>query len=146
MTMIEFPVALSSNKVTISGGTVTALQGGITGQYFSTGENGNAVVIASNINMSKQCSMDNGLFILPKGGGIRGNNSSTLTQNVTIPAGYTLAINDGQTLNIAGGVTLTNRYSRRNLPDRLRNTGRKRYFFIECAHRHANRYSHYFDL
>ena len=108
MTMIEFPVALSSNKVTISGGTVTALQGGITGQYFSTGENGNAVVIASNINMSKQCSMDNGLFILPKGGGIRGNNSSTLTQNVTIPAGYTLAINDGQTLNIAGGVTLTN--------------------------------------
>lgn len=107
-TMIEFPVALSSNKVTISGGTVTALQGGITGQYFSTGENGNAVVIASNINMSKQCSMDNGLFILPKGGGIRGNNSSTLTQNVTIPAGYTLAINDGQTLNIAGGVTLTN--------------------------------------
>ena len=108
MTMIEFPVARSSNKVTISGGTVTALQGGITGQYFSTGENGNAVVIASNINMSKQCSMDNGLFILPKGGGIRGNNSSTLTQNVTIPAGYTLAINDGQTLNIAGGVTLTN--------------------------------------
>ena len=108
MTMIEFPVARSSNKVTISGGTVTALQGGITGQYFSTGENGNAVVIASNINMSKQCSMDNGLFILPEGGGIRGNNSSTLTQNVTIPTGYTLAINDGQTLNIAGGVTLTN--------------------------------------
>ena len=108
MTMIESPVALSSNKVTISGGTVTALQGGITGQYFSTGENGNAVVITSNINMSKQCSMDNGLFILPEGGGIRGYDSWSLTQDVTIPAGYTFAINDGQTLNVAGGVTLTN--------------------------------------
>ena len=120
-------------NVTINGGTVTAIgdgtvtiigsdtAAGIGGGYFgnnprvdgtfSTGENGNAVIMASSISdISKQEEWD-GIFFIGTGddenkGKVYGD--VTLEEDLTIESDQTLEIPEDATLTIPGDVTLTN--------------------------------------
>ena len=111
------------SKVIISGGTVTAIGGsgapGIgagadmysqspTQGTFSTGKNGDAIIIAQGgIGDTSNQSNWSGLVI---GGnsGIYGGDSFTLDEDLEIPSGNTLNIEGGKTLIVNNGVTLTN--------------------------------------
>ncbi len=131
-----------SDAITISGGTVNA-KGGISGIYssngfFSTGENGNAFIIASsikNITWREPAYPDDSeepakpvepedMFVVsddvayktaPGTSGVIfvGNSgqvygSPTLSEDATIPADSELTVPSGSTLTIPAGVTLTN--------------------------------------
>ncbi|WP_455638095.1 beta strand repeat-containing protein [Parabacteroides sp.] len=113
--------------ITITGGFITATSGGndaagIGGGRkssdgsgggsgtFSTGDTGNAVIIASSIQDNTNMSGWKGIFFTDsnsKEGTIKGS-PVTITTDTQIPEGYTLAIGSGESLIIADGATLTN--------------------------------------
>ena len=117
----------SGGTVTVSGGIVTATGGdlgaGIGGGLwsgsngtFSTGDSGNAVIVASSISdQSGKASTGttpwSGLIIEGTAGALYGA-SVTLTADFTVPAGDTVTLgNDDtavQTLTVASGITMTN--------------------------------------
>ena len=108
----------STGTVTISGGFVTAIggnaatAGGIGCASFSTGDAGNAVIIASSTNGSLGITADSdkenwrGVIFEGDSGNVYGNVS--LDQNAEIPEGKTLVIPQGITLTIKEGTTLNN--------------------------------------
>ena len=102
----------NSSNVKITGGVVTAKGTieGINGQTFSTGDDGSAVIIASSISDKSNKEHWSGLIITPTEGEgkIYGDTPFTLPEDIDIPAGYTLTIDEGKTLTIPEGVTLTN--------------------------------------
>ncbi len=103
-------------SITINGGTVTATSGG-DGEgigcwkggsgTFSTGQNGNAFIVASSIqNQDDKNQWSGVIFVDGVNGEVYG--APTLKTDATIPAGNELVIESGQTLTIGKGVTLTN--------------------------------------
>ena len=97
--------------VTVNGGVVTATgehDAGI-GGTFSTGNNGNAVIIASSISGNDNTTGWSGLIITPTEGEgkIYGSNSFTIENDLEIPVDYKLTIENGKTLTIPTDVTLT---------------------------------------
>ncbi len=108
----------SGGTVTITGGTVTATggsQGAGIGRgkgnrdqgTFSTGEKGNAVILASSIgNTSNQGSWQ-GIIFQGDEGLVYGTDI-TPEEDFTIPEGKTLVIEAGKTVTIPDGVKLTN--------------------------------------
>ncbi len=110
----------AGGNIIISGGTVTANGGvdssgkggdGIGNGYgstatncFSTGTNGNAMIMATSIDESAKSEWS-GMIFEGTEGAIYGTTLS-LSTDATIPAGYTLTIAEGQTLNVSA--TLTN--------------------------------------
>jgi hypothetical protein len=75
---------------------------------FTTGADGNAVIVASSISDTSEQSEWSGLIFNGNDGAIySADNSFTLTQDVTIPAGATLTVAEGQTLVVPAGTTLT---------------------------------------
>ena len=104
--------AESTCGVTVKGGVVTATgdnSAGI-GGTFSTGNNGNAVIIASSISGNDNTTGWSGLIITPTEGEgkIYGSNSFTIENDLEIPVDYKLTIENGKTLTISEDVTLTN--------------------------------------
>ena len=104
--------AESTCEVTVKGGVVTATgdnSAGI-GGTFSTGNNGNAVIIASSISGNDNTTGWSGLIITPTEGEgkIYGSNSFTIENDLEIPVDYKLTIENGKTLTISEDVTLTN--------------------------------------
>ena len=117
----------NGGTITITGGFITAISGsknaaGIGGAStyddagsaeagtFSTGDSGNAVIIASSIQDNTNMSGWKGIFFTDsnsKEGTIKGS-PVTITTDTQIPEGYTLAIGSGESLIIADGATLTN--------------------------------------
>ncbi|MCL2104769.1 MAG: hypothetical protein FWH21_06920 [Kiritimatiellaeota bacterium] len=106
----------SSGTITINGGRVTAFNDG-SGSGRGIGGNmlpytqftldGGAVVITSSIQVSSITSQYlNGILFVGGTGTLYGN--VTLTDDITIPAGYTLTIPSGATLTIPADVILTN--------------------------------------
>ena len=103
--------AESTCGVTVKGGVVTATgdnSAGI-GGTFSTGNNGNAVIIASSISGNDNTTGWSGLIITPTEGEgkIYGSNSFTIENDLEIPVDYKLTIENGKTLTIPTDVTLT---------------------------------------
>ena len=102
-----------SGTVTINGGqmVVTGSTGcaGIDGT-FSTGDDGNAVIVANSISDNDNRDAWSGLIITQTKdeGKIYGKNSFELVDDLEIPEGYTLTIEDDQTLIVPENVTLTN--------------------------------------
>lgn len=104
----------SGGTIVINGGMVTAT-GGINGAgigdgkssgakgSFSTGDNGNAVIVASSISTTTNQDSWNGIINYTLYG-----TSVTPTENFEISAGKTLTIANGQILTVAEGITLTN--------------------------------------
>ena len=105
--------------ITIKGGTVIANGGwkdvgigGIgpnaTSYTFSTdGSSGHAVIFASSFNATFDTSSWSGVIFQGTTGNVYGT-SVTPTEDFTIPANYTLTIDQGQTLIIPEGVTIIN--------------------------------------
>ena len=102
--------------VTISGGTVTANNGGSGagigdgfGSYdstsFTTGDNGNAVIIASSISDQNNTSGWKGVIFQGSTGQVYGN--VTPTEDFEVPEGSTLTVPSGSSLTI-DDVTVTN--------------------------------------
>ena len=103
--------AESTCEVTVKGGVVTATgdnSAGI-GGTFSTGNNGNAVIIASSISGNDNTTGWSGLIITPTEGEgkIYGSNSFTIENDLEIPVDYKLTIESNKTLTIPTDVTLT---------------------------------------
>ena len=74
---------------------------------FSTGQNGNAFIVASSIqNQDDKNQWSGVIFVDGVNGEVYG--APTLKTDATIPAGNELVIESGQTLTIGKGVTLTN--------------------------------------
>ena len=109
-------------SITISGGTVTATGGasgaGIGGGFrgdigsFSTGDNGNAVIIAdgkdgNEISADGNTDSWSGVIFQGKDGAVYGTGIAPI-EDFTIPEGATLTIENEKTLTIPQGVTLTN--------------------------------------
>lgn len=95
--------------VTVTGGVVTATgdnSAGI-GGTFSTGEDGNAVIIADSISDNGNTTSWSGVIFQDTSGQVYGSNV-TPTENFEIPEGYILTIGNGETLTIPADVTLTN--------------------------------------
>ena len=104
--------------ININGGTVTATGGrgcaGI-GRYsndstnisFSTGKDGNAVIVASGISDKGQQNSWSGIIIEGNTGKIYG--TPTPKYNFEIPSGKTLNVENGHPLHIASDVTMTNK-------------------------------------
>ena len=97
--------------VAVNGGVVTATgehDAGI-GGTFSTGNNGNAVIIASSISGNDNTTGWSGLIITKTQGEgkIYGSDSFEIVDDLEIPEGYTLTIEKGKTLTIPTDVTLT---------------------------------------
>ena len=118
------PEGGAGGTITITGGIVTAISEmghGIGGGYnnalteegigdggtFTTGENGNAVIIASS--MGDQSHKDSWKGIIFEGteGKLYGD-TVTPESNFEVPQGYTLTIEAGQKLTIDKNITLTN--------------------------------------
>ncbi len=100
--------------VTITGGTVIATGfNGIgdgksgSGCTFSTGVNGNAVIIASSISDTSNQAHWSGLIFNENDGKIYGSASCVINNSLTIESGKTLTINEGSSLTVPAGVTLT---------------------------------------
>lgn len=104
----------AGGTITINGGTVTATgsnggagigsgQNGGSGGSFSTGTDGNAVIVASSISDTSNQNGWNGIINYTMYG-----DAVTPTENFEIPAGKTLTIKNGQTLTVDTGITLTN--------------------------------------
>ena len=108
--------AESTCEVTVKGGVVTATgdnSAGI-GGTFSTGDNGNAVIIADGKDDNGISDNDNttgwsGLIITKTQdeGKIYGRGSFEIVNDLEIPEGYTLTIESNKTLKIPADVTLT---------------------------------------
>ena len=97
--------------VAVNGGVVTATgehDAGI-GGTFSTGNNGNVVIIASSISGNDNTTGWSGLIITKTQGEgkIYGSDSFEIVDDLEIPEGYTLTIEKGKTLTIPTDVTLT---------------------------------------
>ena len=100
--------------ITISGGSVTATGTGDgsgignagtgSGGTFSTGENGNAIIEASSIIASSAATAS---YIEKNGNEYTVHGHVTLTEDLTISEGASLAIPEDATLTVADGVTLT---------------------------------------
>ena len=108
--------ATGNGSIVISGGIVRASSGnsGIGISYwnkanitFSTGETGNAVIIASSISDNDNTTSWSGVIFQGTTGQVYGT-SVTPTENFEIPEGYTLTIGNGKTLTIDNDITLTN--------------------------------------
>ncbi len=110
-----------TGSIVISGGIVRASGGWSssigTGYWtfngsieFSTGENGNAVIIADSIGDNGDTTDWDGLIITKTQGEgkIYGRDFFQIVNDLEIPEGYTLTIESGKTLTIPAGVTLTN--------------------------------------
>ncbi len=109
----------AGGNITISGGNVTATGGenaaGIgggnsgTSGTFSTGESGNAVIMADSIQDKtyKSASTTSGVIFDGDSGQVYG--SSTLTKDFEIPSGKTLTVPENATLTVADGVTMINK-------------------------------------
>ena len=105
-----------SGSVTISGGDVKAIGGnggadigvGKNGGdfVFSTGENGNAIITASNITGGNHTEAWD--CVLLQGNSYMVYGSPTLNSNFMIPAGVTMTITEGSTLTVSSGVELMN--------------------------------------
>ncbi len=107
----------SRGNVTISGGTVTATGIGSAagigdGPYnnsrqgiFSTGDSGNAWIVATSISDNDDTSAWSGVIFQGSDGQVYGN--QTLTADKTIPAGETFTVPSGASLTIPADVTLT---------------------------------------
>ena len=104
-------------NVTITGGMVTAIGGdhmkGIgsnAGNTFSTGANGNAIIVANSIGQgdSEDKTDWRGIFFVGDEAGKIHGGSITLTSNGEIPAGKLLKVESGETISIEQGATLTN--------------------------------------
>ncbi|MFR5876185.1 MAG: hypothetical protein ACLUFN_06820 [Eubacterium sp.] len=114
----------TGGNITISGGYVEALCdnasgidraqgiGGKSGVNFSTGENGSAVIIASNINDGtvEDKSAWSGLIFEGSSGQVY-SDEITLSQDLTVASGATLTIPEGATLIVPAGTTLNNKGS-----------------------------------
>ncbi len=103
-------IAISGGTVTATGGTGAAgIGGGDQGGdgTFSTGENGQAVIVASSISDKDDTNGWSGIIIEGNNGQLYGS-SVTLTKNFTIPENTTLTIPENTTLTIPENVTLTN--------------------------------------
>ena len=113
---------VDKTELTISGGVIYA-EDGIGGDYphrpdggttstgtFSTGENGNAVIITSKFqNITQPDDTMSGVIFLNRTGTIYGDGEITLTEkNIVIPDSYTLKIENGKELAVAEGASLTN--------------------------------------
>lgn len=108
----------SGADVTITGGMVTAFGTDFTGvgapaeNTFSTGANGNAIIVANSIGQgdNEDKSQWKGIFFLgDEAGKIYGNSGQiALTSNGEIPAGKLLKVESGETITIEQGATLTN--------------------------------------
>ena len=109
----------AGGNITISGGNVTATGGenaaGIgggnsgTSGTFSTGESGNAVIMADSIQDKtyKSASTTSGVIFDGDSGLVYG--TSTLTKDFEIPSGKTLTVPENATLTVADGVTMINK-------------------------------------
>lgn len=103
-----------AKQITISGGMVMAINGGIGSGAseneapFSTGSGGSAVIITNSITDQTGKSSWSGLILEDGSGQIYGDAGFTLSQNLEMTAGKTLTIAKDQTLTIAAGTTLTN--------------------------------------
>lgn len=73
---------------------------------FSTGDNGTAVIFAGSISDNDDASGWSGVIFQGNVGQVYGN--QTLTENLTVEEGQTLAIPEDITLTVQEGVTLTN--------------------------------------
>lgn len=101
-------------EITVSGGVITTDGtigiGGFDGAYqgsFSMGEDGSAVIFAQSITDQSSKSQWNGVFFFGTSGTLYGS-EVTLDTDVTIPAGYTLTVDEGKKLTVGTGVTVTN--------------------------------------
>ena len=100
-------------NITITGGKVTATGGssGIgvgyngSGCTFSTGDNGNAFIVASSISDKSDKNNWSGIIFEGNNGQVYGN--QTLSEDVEVPSGKTLTIPESVTLTIPEVVTLT---------------------------------------
>lgn len=111
-------VIISGGVVTATGGSGAAgIGGGSYGQYgkptqgtFSTGDNGNAVIIVQGGigDTSNQSNWSGSILVIGGNSGIYGGDSFTLNENLEILSGNTLNIESGKTLNVSNNVTLTN--------------------------------------
>ncbi len=129
----------AGGNITITGGTVTAkdiwygagIGGGDGGEAgaFSTGENGNAFILASSISDQSGKSGWQGVIFEGTEGAVYGT-TVTLTEDATIPEGYTLAIAEGQTLTTAEGVTLshTHVYNREIVAEQYKTENEYEYY------------------
>ena len=101
-------IGAENGKIMITGGTVVAKEGkngfGISGT-LSTGDSGNAFIVASSIYSNQDYNRWSGVIIIGNAGKVYGN--PTLKTNATIPEDKTLTVEDGKTLTIGEGVTLT---------------------------------------
>ena len=106
-----------AGTITINGGSVTATGGeegavgigkGLGGGEgsFSTGTDGNAVIVASGISDKSQQDSWSGIIIEGDTGKIYG--TPTPEYNFEIPSGKTLNVENGHPLHIAAGITMTN--------------------------------------
>ena len=126
----------SGGNIIISGGNVivnathelaAAIGGGINGGAsgtFSTGESGNAFIVASSISDNGDDKKRNWKGVIFEGdsGEIYGS-PITLTTDAEIPAGKTLEIGRGETLVVGNGVTLTNNGAIINTLGLIQNNG-----------------------
>ena len=118
------PEGGAGGTITITGGIVTAtseMGHGIGGGYnnalteegigdggtFTTGENGNAVIIASSIGDQSHKDSWKGIIFEGTEGKLYGD-TVTPESNFEVPQGYTLTIEAGQKLTIDKNITLTN--------------------------------------
>ena len=106
----------AGGTIKINGGTVTATGGndgagigggnGGAGGSFTTGQNGNAFIIASSISDNDNTTGWSGVIFQGNEGKVYG--TPALEMDATIPGDKTLEIPAGTTLTIDSGVTLTN--------------------------------------
>ena len=112
----------SVGNITINGGTVTATGGNVTatgqqaagigsgfmgsGGSFTTGTDGHALIVASNISDKSQRKRWSGMIFEGDTGEVYGN--PTIQENIEIPSGKTLTVPKNITLTVKDGVTLTN--------------------------------------
>ena len=96
-------------SVTVSGGVVAA---SINSETFSTGENGDAIIVASGITDDDDTSGWSGLIITSAEGKGKFYGAKTkyiVNTDLEIPSGCALTIKEDQSLTVDSGATLTNR-------------------------------------
>ena len=103
---IKGTVTINGGQMVVTGGTGCA---GIDGT-FSTGDDGNAVIVANSISDNDNRDTWSGLIITQteNEGKIYGKNSFELVNDLEIPEDYNLTIESDQTLAVPENVTLTN--------------------------------------
>ncbi len=106
-------IIISGGSVTATGGGGSAGIGGGSGYNgsegsFSTGENGNAFIVATSIGATTNINDWSGVIFRGNAGRVYGVDV-TLTEDATVPENATLTVPEGSTLTVPAGVTLTNR-------------------------------------